>query len=355
MPIDNKGSETYLASIAINQQSIMNIDFSPEKSLFSLPIVRWCAGTTVLISAGIFFVIAFNVQNYPLDFSGIGFNKFAEFYKVPAAFLAIGFTLVGLCAANHRSEQTKKQIEKTSHQISLTTTQNTFANHYKNLEEFEKYLTSLNKKNDDDYANVESKNPKTNFYTDEISIIKSPHIERNNYRKLYRRIYPESKNGNYLISENFLNQLSAFQREILKLFNSFNKIDIKTRQDAEFKISKLLDDFSKLNGISINLKNIALVVKFHDEEDEFNFHSLKRLAVQFIKLIKVVDETLHFDTDYKSSDFTMSMLSVNIKKIPELNFNINKIDTSTYSTKIIFPREGKKTMLRKKASSIFDD
>jgi len=106
----------------------------------------------------------------------------------------------------------------------------------------------------------------------------------------------------------------------LKLFNSFNKINIKTRQEAEFKISKLLDDFAKLNGISINLKNIALVVKFHDEEDEFNFHSLKRLAVQFIKLIKVVDETLHFDTDYKSSDFTMSMLSVNIKKNSRIKF-----------------------------------
>lgn len=333
----------------------MDINFSPEKSLFSLPVVRWCAAISAFIAVGISVIIACNLTEYPFDFTGDGFNKFAEFYKVPAAFLAIGFTLVGLCAANHRSEQTKKQIEKTSHQISLTTTQNTFANHYKNLEEFEKYLTSLNKKNDDDYANAESKNPKTNFYTDGITIIKSPHVEKNNYRKLYRRIYPESKNGNYLISVNFLNQLSSFQREILKLFNSFNKINIKTRQEAEFKISKLLDDFAKLNGISINLKNIALVVKFHDEEDEFNFRSLKRLAVQFIKLIKVVDETLHFDTDYKSSDFTMSMLSVNIKKIPELNFNLNKIDTPTYSTKIIFPREGKKTMLREKASSIFDD
>jgi len=214
----------------------MDIDFSPEKSLFSLPVVRWCAALSALIAIGISVIIAFNLTEYPIDFSGKGFNKFAEFYKVPAAILAIGFTLVGLCAANHRSEQTKRQIERTSEQISLTTKQidltkiqNNFSNYYKHIEEFEKFC--------ENQANVEFS-------------IKSK-------RKLYSSIYPKSLSGDFTTSSKFTENIKGHVLTLFNISESLKSENIAERTDAAKKVMKFNDYFLENIGISANREYLS--------------------------------------------------------------------------------------------------
>lgn len=124
----------------------MKNSFDPERSLLSLPIVRWIGYVSII--ATILFSIPILYYCVKLQFSpsGTGINYFALQFKVPLGILALGLALIGLCGANHRSEQTKRQIERTAlqieltnRQIELTTGQNNFSNYYKHLEEFEKH------------------------------------------------------------------------------------------------------------------------------------------------------------------------------------------------------------------------
>jgi len=66
--------------------NIVDINFRLKKFISSCLLVRWCAAVSAFIAVGISVIIACNLTEYPFDFTGDGFNKFAEFYKVPAAF-----------------------------------------------------------------------------------------------------------------------------------------------------------------------------------------------------------------------------------------------------------------------------
>ncbi|HEU4818467.1 hypothetical protein, partial [Janthinobacterium sp.] len=205
----------------------MDIDFSPEKSLFSLPVVRWCAGISALISIAATITITYSLRHLPFDFTASGFNYFADLYKVPATILAIGFTLVGLCSANHRSEQTKKQIERTSSQIALTNNQitltreqNIFANHYKHLEEFEKFLKILHEK---EVTNLNNRKEyfKRNIHFSPLAetAMLGAHMDQEKYRDIYKAIYPKSKLGKFESSSDYRNSLHNFACEVLSIYS----------------------------------------------------------------------------------------------------------------------------------------
>jgi len=59
-----------------------------------------------------------------------------EWFKIPFWVLALLIPVVGLFNANHKSEQAKAAME-------LTKSQNNFANYYKHMEEFSKYIDSI--------------------------------------------------------------------------------------------------------------------------------------------------------------------------------------------------------------------
>jgi hypothetical protein len=108
--------------------------FDPESSLFTLAPVRMiilACGIAASCSA------AFIAINTPLAWSpdAAGFNEALMFFRVPCGILAVGLALIGLCGANHRSEQTRKQILRSAEQLALSTRhialtegQNRFAN-----------------------------------------------------------------------------------------------------------------------------------------------------------------------------------------------------------------------------------
>lgn len=106
-----------------------------DMTLTELPEFRWTLGVLLFISAVLFGVIAYN-SDLVFQWDYEGFNFFVKAFSVPIAILTSVIPIVGFIALNHRSVQTKEQIE-------LARSQNLFTNYYKHLEEFENYISSF--------------------------------------------------------------------------------------------------------------------------------------------------------------------------------------------------------------------
>ncbi|OBV39785.1 hypothetical protein ASR47_10127 [Janthinobacterium psychrotolerans] len=243
---------------------------------------------------------------YPFDFSGTGFNKFAELYKVPAAFLAIGFTLVGLCAANHRSEQTKRQIERTSlqitlsnDQIALTKKQNIFSNHYKHREEFEKFLKRLH---DNEVTYLE--NRKKFFASNKLfsglekSALIGPHMDIDRYRDIYADIYPNSKAGDFDCSPIYQERLNSF---IFKIFEIHSEILTKNSillSQNMIKIHEATASFKDINHINIPHETTSRVT-ISSKKIDIPSSNFKFLFIEAFEAALLIIKILSFDIDYK--------------------------------------------------------
>lgn len=296
--VDINIARRYLESRSIYQYpTTMNFDFSPEKSLFSLPIVRWCAGVSFGIAATIFIVIMFHFKDYPFDFSGQGFNNFAEFYKVPAAFLAIGLTLVGICAANHRSEQTKKQIEKTTTQIGLTNSQidltkiqNNFSNYYKHIEEFEKYCGD---------------------HTEFKTITIQP-------RKLHRLLFPNSNSASAIfeINNDFIAKFDTFTEEFLNFSSKFSDLPNDLKYFDANDANERIELFKRFSFISITSSGGGTEIESRKRKFILPNGSWPDFIKNFIYIISIIDTVLKFDLNYNSSEVIKSALSIDLNSIP---------------------------------------
>ncbi|ELI5380675.1 hypothetical protein RRJ87_002832 [Vibrio parahaemolyticus] len=106
-----------------------------DLALTDLPEFRWTLSALLTISMVLFAVIAHNSElTWRLDYEG--FNFFVKAFSVPIAVLTSIIPLIGFIALNHRSVQTREQIQ-------LARSQNLFTNYYKHIEEFEKYVSHL--------------------------------------------------------------------------------------------------------------------------------------------------------------------------------------------------------------------
>lgn len=106
-----------------------------EKSLFELRRFWLAISFPLLFSASVAFYIAYTSDlNFLKGYEGL--NSALDIFKVPLGILALVFPLVALAASSHRSEQSKKQII-------ISESQNSFANYYKHLEEFDKIVIKL--------------------------------------------------------------------------------------------------------------------------------------------------------------------------------------------------------------------
>ena len=112
--------------------------FNPNKGFFELWVVR---GTFLIITLLSCAVIAGIYDTAPLVkcYTAVCFNNTLINYKVPLGIFSTLIPIIAVYAANHRSEQTKRQIE-------LSQEQNNFTNYYKHLEEFEKYFDKVEEK-----------------------------------------------------------------------------------------------------------------------------------------------------------------------------------------------------------------
>ncbi|OOE78235.1 hypothetical protein BZG72_15705 [Salinivibrio sp. PR6] len=112
--------------------------FNPDLPVTKLPMFKAVLILGGALTVGATVAIGYHT-NLSLCFTATCFNNLLEFFKVPIRLLAATLSIIGLIALAHRSEQSAKQIK-------LSEEQNIFSNHYKNKEEFWKYIeTSPNK------------------------------------------------------------------------------------------------------------------------------------------------------------------------------------------------------------------
>ncbi|WP_419243569.1 hypothetical protein ACN08P_19880 [Photobacterium leiognathi subsp. mandapamensis] len=146
-----------------------HFEFSPNKSLIQLRVLWIVVGIISLIST-ICFILIYKNSNIITDITYHGFNMFIVIYRVPLSILALIIPIIALLAANHRSEQTREQIR-------LANDQNNFSNYYKHIEEFEKYSSKISTENK---------------------------IEFKSTRKLYKKLFPNARNGDFKIKYSFM-------------------------------------------------------------------------------------------------------------------------------------------------------
>ncbi|WP_264905209.1 hypothetical protein [Vibrio sp. STUT-A11] len=120
----------------------------PDVRFFGLRLVKFISVIFVGVFLFTLVVTLFDTSalNWRLDVEGLKFF-FLDAMKVPGSILAFYLAVLGLIGANHRSEQTKKQI-------SATEVQNRFSNYFKHLEEFKKHVDGLEHRNQIDKTKI---------------------------------------------------------------------------------------------------------------------------------------------------------------------------------------------------------
>ncbi|ELO1812190.1 hypothetical protein QXB70_001884 [Vibrio fluvialis] len=276
-----------------------NNHFDAEISFLDLRVVRITIGTMLLISIGIAVIICIQTRlEFRFDYEG--FNNLLNIFKVPLGVSALIIPIVALLAANHRSEQTKKQIE-------VTNKQNCFSNYYKHLEEFEKYFKK--------YEGVDE------------------YMATLDSRHMHGLIFPGSLTGDLTLSDNYLNVFDFIFDTLEKLSYSYsNKILINHRKINE-EISRFLAEKGfrhlkqKFSGSNIyNLENEFKLYVESSKESELSIKIFNyNCCVAYIELFKSVATSLNvlckFDTSFDKYKWT---------EILEEIENRNLLDTREY-------------------------
>jgi len=301
--------------------------FPSNKSLFSLPIVWICFWIPFAIS--LYSAVEIIIQgSFYFSPNYEGFNHAASVFKFSITAAGLSLALIGLCAANHRSEQAKDQM-------ALTSSQNIFSNHFKHLEEFEKYLTSSHQKNLSQREKIIKKHESAGRQAMVETVTLLPHINEHKYRNLYRKIYPLSKKGVFSVDDSFAKYIDNFISEIEKCFKEFG-----TSPSSE-KSNRLVSAFDKLEEFKKNLyiedesfyrpqiHSTPLMKKLRTEEGN-------DLIFSFVFLIDCIDMVLHFDTSYIPTEKIKWIDSIDFEKIPSIN--LNRIDViPNFQEDEIFP------------------
>jgi len=146
----------------------------------------WLVNGILILFALVLIGIIFFKGHYCVDWSPRGFKYFLSEFAFPISILALIIPATALIATMHRSSQL-------STQINLLTKQNIFANYYKHYEMFKDYY--------EDLMSTEDK------------------LEEKKCDTIYRRLFPNSKQGNYDVDEVLLQNVNKLSREYLRILN----------------------------------------------------------------------------------------------------------------------------------------
>jgi hypothetical protein len=287
--------------------------FDPHKSFFDLNIVRWITVIILLISFAVAVIIIVN-SNLNYDFSYVGFNKFVLFFQVPLGVFALLIPLLAVCAANHRSEQSKEGMK-------LANIQNNFSNFYKHLEEFQKY--------------IDLKNDYKNEFPEIIDIdVKG--------RKLHTKLFPNPKRDGIQLSIEFQKKFYS------SVFEIAERICIREpfAQSSIYKIIETLHDLflllSDQLGHSVKIiwtePSFEIEVKIKRKSIRIPHSRLRNFVSKHLFIHKYIYELICFDEEFDADNICGNLLDKMIilsRKIPNIGIESNeegiKIEGATLS------------------------
>jgi hypothetical protein len=254
--------------------------FDPNKSFLNLKIFWFVIALMSSAAALIFIIIYINTPMH-LDLSADGFSGFIDIFKFPLSLLALIIPIVVLLASNHRSEQTKKQIE-------IATSQNIFQNHYKHIEEFSKYINQV--------SAIEVKTA-----------------------VIHRMIFPNSVAGTYDSCENLINNYKSFIIESLTKLSSFSSDEMLLKQ----RINEIRKDCIKnLSNMGFEKKSLEKfeaeeTISFMGEAIRANtdiYPSLYSILVLLIKPLVFLDKYYYFSLNYETTTSTAKIINFDFHK-----------------------------------------
>lgn len=259
--------------------------FDPEKSLISLGIFKAVILTHTIAALCLSIAIIYN-SNLSPNFSYEGVNFFVEVFRVPLAILALIIPMVALLASNHRSEQTIAQIKS-------STSQNTFSNHYKHLEEFEKYCDTL---------------------FGESNKVTRP-------RHLHRLIYSDSQQGNYLISKSFVESTERHISICLELMKEMESSEYKIWAPATIKLTDAIKSFSSDHHMYIKSPPSGSVLAFEGRKAMIPDNDIRNVLVSFFMQIRTLKKAVDFAPSVYFDSITHRIVSTDLSLIPKYDIS----------------------------------
>ena len=259
----------------------------PEERFFSLKLTK-----AVLLSFGFMFVITFTISLFDavtLKFKptseGVNYLVF-ELFKAPVAVAGFALPLLGLIGLNHRSEQTKKQIEEAR-------VQNDFANYYKHKEEFLKYVETIK--------------------TDKCLVTA-------NMMRSHNTLFPKSRRRDFNVSQKQIQRVDRF-------INSFVKsVPLLFDQD---KHESALSNLNKVKGMVTEGFNFSYssAVEVHtklgdnDPWRDGTSLPLHEFIYQFVDMVRHVHILFKFDPDYRCSARMFALFQTEWLEVEEIDFD----------------------------------
>tara|TARA_R110002072_G_scaffold12295_3_gene53565 strand:- start:2479 stop:3345 length:867 start_codon:yes stop_codon:yes gene_type:complete len=237
--------------------------FNPEKSLLSLNVVR----LTILFVAGLAAIISWTIVEseqlylHRWDTSSDGWNQFVRTFQVPLGLIAFLIPILAFFAANHRSEQTKEQIIR-------TTSSSNFSNFLAHRTELEKEIRSI--------------------------LGGAGKLVVENEKQLYETLYPRAREGDLSLNEDLRDSLVAI------LVNSIGVH--KALTSGDMKIIWLM--WEKV------LRPVEFLLRLHSEEDQiFGYvpetDSFKAIGVPRSNVVGVPD----FEKFYEHSKNAVEIIA----------------------------------------------
>jgi len=162
---------------------------NPEDTLTQQRLF-WLVNGILFLFAVVLIGIICSKENYYVNWSPEGFKFFLSEFAFPVSILALIIPATALIATMHRSSQL-------STQINLLMQQNNFANYYKHYEMFKSYYEDLRSSEDK--------------------------LEENKCDAIYRRLFPNSKKGDYYIDKTLLKNINKLSREYLEILSRISK------------------------------------------------------------------------------------------------------------------------------------
>lgn len=245
--------------------------FDPNKSFLKLPVVWFFIFAILAVSFWCFYQIIEN-SNLVSDKSYAGFNNFFVIFKVPVLIASSLIPIITLLALFHKSEQSKVQ--------------NDFSNYYKHIEEFTNYI---------------------NLFGDGKFKV--------DVRKLHRRLYPMSKQGYLMISNEIISKLES---DIVIMIDFMREMSFIDEDNISEKYKSSLSLYEKMNDLSnfIYLE-FDVIVLYKKEPCNVDMLTLciNTLYSNLI-ILNVLSYVLDFDgLDVLSRDNYKILNSININDI----------------------------------------
>ncbi|MBY4646923.1 hypothetical protein [Vibrio alginolyticus] len=252
----------------------------PEERFFSLKLTKlvfWYFGFAFVITFTISLFDAVTLEFKPTS-EGVNYLVF-ELFKAPVAVAGFALPILGLIGLNHRSEQTKRQLE-------LASVQNNFANHYKYQEEFIKYCDLVCK--------ISSREAATHAYN---------------------ILFPESIKGKLTINNDLLGEID----ELL----------IEYAQTIPTVLTPAFCDeaHSKMESIHKDLFNSEWVGWYYSINKPYEVYNdalewdgtVTNYFRQFVISLNKLDKLLKFDPFYQPTSMMRRLLTLQIPELGYLN------------------------------------